>query len=73
MNSIFFAFQLGFVILIVFWAMRNDQAGDGDVQQGLLAMRPSLPAQSRNKERATDRRGSYRRSATMITKGRKRK
>lgn len=63
MNSIFFAFQLVFVILVVVWAMRNDRAGDDDRQQGWFALRPSLPKRPTQQDRTTNHHRRYRHRA----------
>jgi hypothetical protein len=42
MESILFTFQLGFMLIFVFWAVKNDRAGDDDTQQGLFAVRSNL-------------------------------
>lgn len=75
MDSIFFALQLAGVLVLMVWAMRNDQAGDADVQQGLLALRHGDPndaaklepgSEPKGRHRATrDRAGRHRRRSSL--------
>lgn len=71
MESIFFTFQLGFVILIVLWAIKNDRAGDEDSQQGLFALRPGLPAKMKQQEHSNSHHGRHRQRSRMTTQSRK--
>jgi hypothetical protein len=71
MDSVFFTFQLGFVILIIAWAMRNDRAGDDDSQQGLFAIRSGLSARLERDKRKIGRNQNRRQPSKVNTKSRK--
>jgi hypothetical protein len=55
MESILFTFQLGFMLIFVFWAVKNDRAGDDDTQQGLFAVRANLSTLSTDPQARTPR------------------
>jgi hypothetical protein len=55
MESILFTFQLGFMLIFVFWAVKNDRAGDDDTQQGLFAVRSNLSTLSTDPQARTPR------------------